>query len=109
MLLRGRRGVVYSGYCRIEVHQFHGDPVLGMIHCFHCRQRIIDRNLLHHSKIEIHRFRLGAGYYLTVLDLQTRIGIACFVPRQDIGVVMTVPASIHVDADGIVRHDLSSC
>ena len=80
-----------------------------MIHRIYLLQFIINRNILHDSKKEIHRFRLRAGNDLTVLDLQSGVRIVIFIPCQNGGVILAIPAAVHVNADGIVRYDLSAC
>ena len=59
LFLRGG-STVFRYYLTIKIHHLHGDTILGMIYCLYSRQGIIDRNILHDGKVEIHRLRLRA-------------------------------------------------
>ena len=87
---------------RVIVCNSHCDAVLSVIDSRDRGQRIIYGDVLEDRKIEVVRFREGAGYNVVVFDLQAGVGIGAVVPGQDGGVIVTVLSSRHVDADRVI-------
>ena len=54
-----------------------------MVYRLYRMQLVIDIQILHCGKVEIHGLRLRAGDDLSVFDLQTCIGVILFVPGYD--------------------------
>ena len=49
-----------------EVFHLHGDAVLRVLHRRNCMDVVIYVYLVHHRKVEVHRFRLRARYDLSI-------------------------------------------
>ena len=64
---------------------------------------IVDRQILHDRKVEVHGLRLGAGHYFAVFDFQPRVCVVAVIPCQNRGIILSVAPPVQVDSDGRIR------
>ena len=80
----------------------HRDAVLIVVHSRHRMKLIVDRQILHDRKVEVHGLRLGAGHYFAVFDFQPRVCVVAVIPCQNRGIILAVAPPVQVDTNGAV-------